>query len=212
MLYKWNLQVKLSATNRDRSFRNFYGFSNVSVIDDDLQEEDYYENVMESVFASIGFSRNFPHNNQRSSFAIAAAYEHRNLKPEGDADDNIYQTLASGEGQGVVSLPGLKSSLNLDFRDSGTFPTKGTQFKITNFSFFNSEQNNDFGGRVNADASIFLTAHRMKMPLTLSLKVGGIHAYGSNALLPPSFFRTAAKSSGLPSKSLWWRDSSLLKF
>lgn len=187
ILFKWDMQVKLSATNRDRSFRNFYGFSNVSVINDELEDEDYYENIMESVFASVGFSRNFPHKNQRSSFAIAAAYERRNLKAEGDKDNNIYQTLGSGEGRGIVSLPGLKTSLNLDFRDSGTFPTKGTQFKITNFSFLNSEENNDFGGRVNADASIFLTAHRLKTPLTLSLKVGGIHAYGSTPFYHRAF-------------------------
>ncbi|MFT5748258.1 MAG: hypothetical protein ACI920_003653 [Saprospiraceae bacterium] len=185
VIFKWDMQVKLSATNRDRSFRNFYGFGNRTVLNDELRDNDYYENIMESVFASVGFSRNFPHDNQRSSFAIAAAYERRNLKAEGDIDNNIYEMLDSGEGRGVASLPGIKTGLNLDFRDSGTFPTKGTQFKINNFSFLNSEENNDFGGRVNADASIFLTAHRMKTPLTLSLKVGGIHAYGST----PFYYR-----------------------
>jgi hypothetical protein len=185
IIHKWDMQVRLSATNRDRSFRNFYGFGNTTILDDELRDQDFYENVMESVIGSIGFSRNFPHENQRSSFSIAAAYERRNLKADGNPENNIYQTLNSGEGRGIVSLPGIKTRLNLDFRDSGNFPTKGTQFTINNFSFLNSEKNNDFGGQISADASIFLTAHRMKTPLTLSLKVGCIHAYGST----PFYYR-----------------------
>lgn len=186
VLFNWDMQVRFGANNRDRSFRNFYGFGNTTILDDDLENIGFYENVMNSYTASLGFVYNFPRKNLRSSFTIAAAYEYHNLRADGDEpDNNIYQTLSSQDGVGGVSLPGIRTGLNLDFRDSPNFPTKGTQFTVDNFSFLYSEESNNLGGQVNADASIFLTAHRMKTPLTLSVRVGGIHSYGST----PFYYR-----------------------
>lgn len=198
VIKKWDLQMSVSATNRDRSFRNFYGFGNQIEIDDELEDEGYYENIMETVTARVGFIRQFPHEDNKSSISVHGIFERRNLNPnpEEDGESTIYEPLESGQGRGSLSLPGLQTVLNLDFRDSGNFPTKGTQFKLSNHSFLNSAQDYDFGGRVESEASIFMTAHQMKTPLTLSVKVGGIHAYGEVPFYYQSFIGQQQNNRG----------------
>jgi len=199
VIRKWDLQMSVSATNRDRSFRNFYGFGNQTEINDELEEEDYYENIMETARAEIGFIRQFPHEDNKSSFSIHGVFERRNLNPNPDNPNanSIYDLLESGQGRGSLSLPGLRTSLNLDFRDSGNFPTKGTQFKLSNFAFANSAQDYDLGGKIDVEALIFLTAHQMKKPLTLSLRSGVSHAYGEVPFYYQSFIGQQQNHRGL---------------
>ena len=189
VIKKWDMRISLSASNRDRSFRNFYGFGNRVEIDRDLEDLDYYENVMETAVAEIGFIRQFPHENNRSSFSIFGVYERRNLDPNTEEKEagSIYETLEPGQGRGLLSLPGVRTALNLDFRDNGNIPTRGTQFRLDNFAFLNSAQNYDLGGRIESEASIFLTLHQVKKPLTLSFRVGGTHAYGEVPFYYQSF-------------------------
>jgi hypothetical protein len=194
----WDLTTSLRATNQDRTFRNFYGFGNEFNLEEENRINDFYENETSILAAEIGLRRAFPHKNDNSTFSINAFYERRDVTedPDDDIEQTIYDNLTSAQGVGLVQLPGVRFDLNLDFRDSPNFPTRGTQFRFRNTSFMNSESDWDWGGKIETDASIFITAHQIKTPITLSLRTGLHHSYGAAPFYYKSFIGQQANHRG----------------
>lgn len=172
VVQKWDAVFSLFAASRDKSFRNFYGLSNENEIDKDLRDEDFYENESNTLISSIGLTRTFW---DRSSFTFGAQYDVRDV----DVDEaSIYDELPNGNGIEETSLLGPFLRLNIDFRDSPNFPTRGLQLTAENYTYLIAAE--DFeseGGRWSAELSTFYTAG-VKLPVTLSLRGGYIQAYG----------------------------------
>ena len=97
--------------------------------------------------------------------------------PEGGLEFSIYDGLPKFTGLGTTNLLGTDISLDLDFRDSKSFPTKGMQFKLDNYTFANENFDWDLGGKLETELSAFITKG-IKLPVTLSLRGGVATSYG----------------------------------
>ena len=176
VLHKWDLITGVALASNDRTFTKFYGISNENVLDDDLDDKGFYTNDSEAFQVYLGLSRQFW---EKSSFSISALIDFKEVfpDPEDGETNTIYDDLPRGNGLSETALIGSRQNLNIDLRDNGNFPTRGMQFKSNNFSFFNGDAAFDSGGRLESELSGFFTAG-VKIPVTLSLRGGGIVSYG----------------------------------
>lgn len=185
LIHQWDLVMGVNATGNDRDFQRFYGFGNESTLEDNLRKTDFYENNTGSVAIFAGLRRDFW---KKSSFTTTFKYDYKDVKPdlnEGETG-SIYNQLPVNNGLGKTNLFGLEQTLDLDFRDAHHFPTKGTQFKLTNYTFFNPNLNWEIGGRLESQLSAFFTKGQ-KLPTTFSLRGGFSKAYGNTPFYYQSY-------------------------
>ncbi len=175
-VHKWDLITGFSLASQDKSFRNYYGLSNESVLDEDLRRKGFYTNETSSIKAHLGLSRNFWN---KSNFSITGHFDFRDIDPDAEdgQEETIYDDVPFFNGQDETLLFGPRLNLNLDLRNSGLFPTKGMQIKVQNFTFFNTADDFGTGGRLESELSAFFTAG-IKMPVTLAMRSGYIGTYG----------------------------------
>ncbi len=196
VIYKWDLSTSIRVVNEDRTFRNFYGLSNEGELPEELRRNDFFENETSVLAGEVGFMRRFPEGNENSSLAFNAFYEVRDVAPDTDFQESIYDSLEPGEGLGTTQLPGFGLELDLDFRNSPNFPTRGTRLHIKNTTFLNSEADWETGGKLETDASIFLTLHQIKTPVTFSFRGGLHHSYGETPFYYYSFIGQQSNHRG----------------
>ncbi|MEM9824306.1 MAG: BamA/TamA family outer membrane protein, partial [Bacteroidota bacterium] len=173
---QWDLVMGINAVGNDRNFQRFYGIGNETILDESLRDADFYENNTASVDVFVGLRRDFF---QRSFFTTTLIYDYNEVISESKNSElgSIYDQLPPNNGLGKTHLFGLEQSLDLDFRNERHFPTKGTQFRLQNYTFFNPSLNWETGGRLESELSAFFTKGK-KLPITLSLKGGVSKAYG----------------------------------
>lgn len=179
---KWDLSAGLSAGKPDFLFPQFFGLGNELVISDSLNRLDYYNNEMVSAKVNMGLSRMFW---KKSVFSVEMMAEYHDVRPDARTEngESVYDLFPDDI---ETTLVGPRMRLDLDFRDSPTFPTKGVHFVLTDYTFLNSNVDWEIGGRVQADLSSFWSLGA-KMPLTLSLKGGVSHSYGAAPFYYQSF-------------------------
>jgi len=179
---KWDLSIGGSGGSPDYLFPEFFGLGNELIINDSLRQLDYYENEMASANFNIGLSRIFW---QHSLFSAEMVSEYHNVKPDSRAEGgaSIYDFFPQDK---KTSLLGPRIRLDLDFRDSRNFPTRGIQLVVSDYTFLNSNADWKLGGRLDAEISSFWTL-AAKTPLTLGIKGGVSKAYGETPFYYQSF-------------------------
>lgn len=194
LMHQWDLVLGINATGNDRNLQRFYGFGNESLLDETLRAVDFYENNTASVEIYVGARRDFL---KKSSFITTLKYDHKEVTPtpNDEASGSIYDQLPANSGLGKTNLFGLDQTLDLDFRDAHHFPTKGTQFKLKNYTFFNPGLDWETGGRIESQVSTFFTKGQ-KLPTTLSLRGGFSKAYGNTPFYYQSFLGQQSNHRG----------------
>jgi len=183
VIKKWDLVFNLKAARPDRNFRFFYGLGNDTQFDRALFSENYYTNVTTNFTSELGLVKTFW---KKSQLKISGKYEFQKVEisSRNELDISIYED-ENPLGFGESILLGSEVDFNLDLRDDVAFPTKGAQLKVNNFSFFNSKNDTDFGGRISTEALFYFSAG-IKVPTTLGIRTGYIKSYGET----PFFYKS----------------------
>lgn len=172
---KWDLLWNVLAASPYNLHRFFYGLGNENNLGDEDFNDDYYQNEMTVLSGKLGLRRNFW---EKSQLVLSTQYEYLGVEKDTDEDfePSIYEDL-NPEGFGETTFWGTDIDLNLDLRDDGTFPTRGAQFKLENYSFFKTRGTSKFGGRLSMEALWYYTMG-VKVPVTLGIRAGHISSYG----------------------------------
>ena len=189
---KWDMIVGATMASNDKSFRQFYGLGNERVLDDDLKEIDFYKNNTQMQNMHFGLSRSFL---QKSSFSSTIVFENREIIAV-EEDASIYDELPRNGGLGKSSLLGPKLALILNFTDGGVLPKRGMKLRVENFTFGNSDADWKVGGQAKIEVTALMTKG-VKIPATLSLKVGINNAYGETPFYYKSYLGQESNHRGL---------------
>lgn len=193
VIKEWDMVAGLSIASRDKSMVHFYGYGNEVELNDSLRREGYYTNFSNSQQAYLGLTKTFW---QKSSFTGRIKFDFRDIKatPDDSAAPSIYDLLPPNNGLGETTTFGPEFDFNLDFRDNGAFPTKGMQFRLGNYSFYNSDLK-DFGGHAKTELAGFLSKG-IKIPVTLALRGGYEYSYGEVPFYYQSFLGQQSNHRG----------------
>lgn len=178
---EWDLHTGVHFGKPDYFFPQFFGLGNELEISDSLKNEDYYDNKMASISSNLGLKRIFWN---RSFFSAEVVAEYHNVLPDSETEsgESVYDFFPDDI---KTTLVGPRLKLDIDFRDDKAFPTKGIQFKATDYTFYNSNLKN-LGGRIEGEISSFWSL-RAKTPLTFGVKAGGSKSYGEAPFYYQSF-------------------------
>lgn len=149
----------------------FYGFGNETLKDEKKYEQNYYRTRYSSRGLSFGIIRDFW---KKSSLSISASYQNNEHQEESTStlfhDQNYI-------GTGKINLIEGTASLNLDFRNSSTLPTSGTNFIaeynngfVTNLDYVNY-------GKLLIIGEGYISFPKV-LPITLGLKAGSGKSFG----------------------------------
>lgn len=180
---KWDLIFNLVASRPDRRFRFFYGLGNETEFDKTLFKQNYYTNLTTNLTGELGLLKTFWRNSQ---LKISGKYEFHKVEisSRNKLDISIYEDEnPAGFGESILFGPDV--DFNLDLRDDAAFPTKGAQLKVQNFSFFNTKNDSEFGGRISTEA-LFYFSTGIKIPTTLGVRAGYVKTYGET----PFFYKS----------------------
>lgn len=193
VIKRWDLVFNLKAARPDRNFRFFYGLGNDTDFDRSLFRENYYTNRTTNIRGELGVLRTFW---KRSQLKISANYEYQNVEisSRNESGISIYTDL-NPEGFGESILVGPEVNFNLDLRDDVAFPTKGAQLKVNNFSFFNTKNASEAGGRISTEALFYYSAG-IKIPTTLGVRTGYVRSYGETPFFYKSYLGQQANLRG----------------
>jgi len=172
----WDFNFELYGNNKDRNHQFFYGFGNETIIDDDLTEIEYYRNETKLLGSKVGLIKQFW---SKSHFIPSLKIEYRNVSssPNQDEGSSIYNDTPAINGIGSNSLLGGDMELLIDFTDSKNLPTDGTRLQINNYTFYNTQESLDLGGRFDTEASVYMSTNTKKK-ITLGLRGGYSKSYG----------------------------------
>jgi len=174
----WDFVYGIEGARNDVFFQRFYGLGNNTEIDDDLDSEEFYRNNLSIARSHIGLSRQFW---GKSLFQTTLNLEYIDVgsRPLNENSESIYDNLPAELGVGESFLAGPEVNLVMDLTDNPYLPTRGIKFKLYSFGFYNTNENIDFGGRVDTELSTHLSIGNTK-PVTLSLRGGYSQTFGDN--------------------------------
>lgn len=155
-------------------FYNFFGLGNNTTknntLYDDLFYQARYKGVRIEGFTHTRFLR-------KSSLKFGPLYEALNSSIE---TGTILGERPAGELiVGKESLLGANAELDFDLRDNVTFTRRGLRFNMQHTTYHRLNREKNTFGLTETYGQYFLTA-RVKIPVTLALKVGGAKNYGKN--------------------------------
>lgn len=149
----------------------FYGFGNETVKDEKKYTQNYYRTRYSSRGLSLGFVTDFW---KKSSLSISAGYQNNEHQEESTL--TLFQDQ-NYIGTGKINLIEGTASLNLDFRNSSTLPTSGTNFIaeynngfVTNLDYVNY-------GKLLLIGEGYISFPKL-LPITLGLKAGAGKSFG----------------------------------
>jgi len=194
LLRQWDLVTGVNMADRDRTFRNFYGFGNETVLEEALNNQNFYQNNRRSFEFYIGLSRQFWH---KSYFTTRLLLDFKDVQPNPKEKNaaSIYDDLPPNNGLGTTTLLGPQVDLDLNFKDNDAFPTKGMEVKVRNYTFLNADLDWKVGGRLQSELSGFIT-RGIKIPVTLSLRTGFSLAYGDTPFYYKSYLGQQSNHRG----------------
>ena len=177
VLGHWDLLLGGKMSNSERSFRNFYGLGNNTVKNDELKKADFYENHTNIEMLQAGLKRKFW---RRSYFSAATIFERYWVRTEASEEQpfTIYDEIPDLLGLGTNAYLGSQQELMLHFADASYLPRKGVKFNLQHRYYFNLSSGGERFGRWNADMRFYQTIPS-KVPITVGLRGGYIHAYGN---------------------------------
>lgn len=172
----WDVSFSFYGNSRDRSHQFFYGFGNETIVNEDLRLDDFYRNDTKLLGTKVGLIKKFW---TKSHFSPSIRIEYKDISasPGDDKDETIYDVIKGINGFGSNTLLGGDVELFLDFTDSKTLPRDGTRLQVNNYTFYNTTEDLDLGGRLDVEASLYMSAGAKKR-LTLGLRGGYSHTYG----------------------------------
>ena len=190
----WDFNLKIFGTNSDRKNQYFYGFGNETKVFTDLRSNQFYRNETKLVGTKIGLIRKFW---TKSHFIplFRADYRDSSPKPLTESDITIYDGFPKSIGQGTNALIGGDLELLLDFTDSPSFPRDGTKLLLNNYTFYNTAEGLDLGGRLDAEASLYISVGEKKS-YTLGLRGGYSQTYGDTPFYEKSAIGQQSNNRG----------------
>ena len=146
-------------------------------------KSNYYTNLTTNFSGELGLLKTFW---KKSQLKISTKYEFQKVEisSRNKSDVSIYKD-ENPTGFGESILFGTEVDFNLDLRDDVAFPTKGAQLKVQNFSFFNTKNDSEFGGKISTEA-LFYFSTGIKIPTTLGIRAGYERTYGQT----PFFYKS----------------------
>ncbi len=181
---KWDLLLHARLSSLYDKFPFFYGIGNATILDDDLQEENYYRTDFNTVQFSPTLIRSFW---RKSQFNIGFRYEFNDVNPKNSEKSIFYEErYLQIDGTQKQNLLGLTSSLNIDFRDNPLFTRRGSQFFIRHEMFHNFSSGDQFFGKVEGHIAHYMTAGFATLAIRGSLS----SAYGN-----PPFYHLSSIGS-----------------
>ncbi len=172
----WDLLLEFSGNSRDRSHQHFYGFGNETSLDENLFADGFYRNDTKLLATKIGLNKQF-WNKSSITPSVRIEYKDVGASPKNEEASSVYDQFQSIAGFGINTLLGTDVELLIDFTDSKNLPRDGTRFQLNNFVFYNTQNDLDLGGRLDLEASFYLSAGDSKR-LTLGLRGGYSTTYG----------------------------------
>lgn len=190
---KWDMVFNLDAARPDRNFRFFYGLGNDTEFDRSLFKQNYYTNFTTNFIGELGLLKTFW---KKSQLKISGRYEFQKVEisSRNKSSASIYrEETLPGFGESILIGPLV--DFNLDLRDDVAFPTKGAQLKVNNFSFFNSKNDSELGGRISTEALFYYSAG-IKVLTTLGIRTGYVRSYGETPFYYKSYLGQQANLRG----------------
>ena len=148
-------------------FYSFYGIGNNSTLNDSVNNLGLYKARYAGAILFFGSEYQFY---EHSSFEFNAKSE---LLKKGHADESYFDYTPSPSLEPTIAH-GIELKLDLDFRDSKTFTTKGIRLTLANESMVNGSTT---FGKSGAELSYYGTS-KIGIPITLGIKVGLERTYG----------------------------------
>ncbi|NQX98062.1 MAG: hypothetical protein HRT73_09310, partial [Flavobacteriales bacterium] len=150
-------------------FYSFYGTGNTTVITDSIEDLGLYKARYTGAKFQAGSTYRFF---KRSYIAVNGIVE---LLKTGHADESYFDVFPSPNLQ-PTNASGGEIKLNIDFRDSHTFTTKGIRVTAFHKSLFTTSTS---FGKTGGEISYYSTS-RIIIPITLGVKIGTVRTYGKN--------------------------------
>ena len=172
----WDVNFSIYGNSKDRSHQFFYGFGNESILNEDLRRDNFYRNDTKLLGTKIGLIKKFW---TKSHFNPSLRIEYKDVteSPQVEEGNSIFNEIIGINGLGSNTLIGGDMELLIDFTDSKNLPRDGTRLQINNYTFYNTEEDLDLGGRIDLETSIYMSVGA-KQRLTLGLRGGYSKTYG----------------------------------
>ena len=149
-------------------FYSFYGVGNDTEFNQQIKDAGFNKARYTGVRFNAGLIYKFY---QRSFVSIHGITE---LLGEGESDQSYFDLFPSRSLE-AKDAAGAELKLDIDFRDSPAFTTKGIRFVSSHKTLF---ANKTPFGKTSVELSIYSTA-RLGIPITLGIKAGTERMYGS---------------------------------
>ncbi|MBL4594892.1 MAG: hypothetical protein JKX68_13925 [Flavobacteriales bacterium] len=150
-------------------FYSFYGVGNNTVLLDSLEDEGFYKARYTGLILNGGITYHFFN---RSGISLNGVGE---ILSEGHSDQSFFDYFPS-TGLKPKNAGGAELKVDIDFRDSKAFTTRGIRFILSHKSLMN---NSKLFGKTNAEVSYYGTS-KIGIPITLGIKAGTERTYGDN--------------------------------
>ena len=149
-------------------FDSYYGQGNFSRIDPLLDGENYYISTFNNYRLTTGVRRIF----WGESFAqIQTGFDfYVNKEIENTILENEVELLGANEQLGIIPVI---LNLDIDFRDNGTFPKKGSRLTIDGYAGSITNKDYDLFATIGGTLEQYFSTYNLR-PFTLGLKVGGV--------------------------------------
>jgi len=152
-------------------FDSYYGQGNYSVINEQLDLQDYYVATFNNYGLLGGLRRQFW---RRSFLQAQTGFDYFvNKRLENTILANETQLLGANEHLAIVPL---SIDMEIDFRDDRTFPRRGNRLTINSYNGMIVNRGNDFFSTIGGTIEQYFSTYNYR-PVTIGLKVGGIKGF-----------------------------------
>ncbi len=150
----------------------YYGQGNTTVIDEELDAQDYYITTFNNYAFKIGIQRQFI---EDSEFEIRIGYDYF-LNKEIENTILTESSIPLGANDGLSIVP-IQSSLKIDLRDDDNFARRGIRLMVDSYTGMITNFDNDIFTTIGGSYEQYFSTYNKKS-FTLGLKVGGVKGIG----------------------------------
>ncbi len=176
-----SLPITFSLFRTKLLLTNYYGYGNLTSFDRELDEHEFYKTNQEVTKLSFGFEKDLTEKIQltfNTEFRILETNIYNNL---------TISTLPNNKlGLGKFKSLSGEFGLTLDYRDSKTYPTKGTYLFILYKAFPKFYENKNFYQKIKADGRTYLSLGFLNNSV-LALRFGGEKNFGTYPFFDASY-------------------------
>lgn len=169
--------------------RNFYGFGNASVRNDDLEESDYYRVSSREYFVRPTLQHNvLPHVN----IDVGIVFKHFQVREKPDRYVGEFDLDVLGNDRSFV---GIGVSAVVDYRDRQIATSSGFYCSVSGWNFPDPFEDRNPFQRVAGDVRVYVSSN-IVTDVTLALRVGGTKLFGSYPFYEAAYIGGAGSLRG----------------